>query len=94
MIRKRPGEGGVLAFGVISECFWWSIFEPALRARDFVTIERCFQFADLLAEQGDQLLQDAISIRVLDYLFEPSWREIAVKYSGPTLREIFTDPTQ
>ncbi|WP_148256535.1 DUF7674 family protein [Kribbella flavida] len=91
LIEERPGEGAVLTFGIVSECFWWGIFEPALRADDVVAIERCLQVTERLLDEGDQVIQDALSARVLDYLIDPSWQEVVRQYSGPKLRRLLFD---
>lgn len=92
LVRERPGEGAVLTFGLVSECFWWGIFEPALRAHDVSLVRRCLQFTEHLLDEGDGVIRDALAIRVLDYLVDPSWHEVVRKYAGPEVREIFTDP--
>jgi hypothetical protein len=92
LIRERPGEGAVLTFGIVSECFWWDIFEPALRVRSVLAIERCLQLTELLLEEGDSVIQDALGIRVLEYLLDPSWQEVVRQYSGPRVRRILSDP--
>lgn len=89
--RERSGEGAVLAFGIVSECFWWGIFEPALRGHDVAVIKRCLQLTERLLDEGDGVIQDALAARVLDYLFDPSWQETVRQYSGPTVRSILTD---
>ncbi|QNE21786.1 hypothetical protein F1D05_32530 [Kribbella qitaiheensis] len=83
LIRERPGEGAVLTFGIVSECFWWGIFEPALRVHDVDVIVRCLRVAERLLDEGDQVIQDALVVRVLDYLSDPSWQEVVRLYSGP-----------
>jgi hypothetical protein len=88
LIRERAGEGAVLTYGIVSECFWWDIFEPALRARDVLLVVRCLQLAELLLKSGDSVIQQALGIRVVEYLFDPSWREVAHQYAGPRVREI------
>jgi hypothetical protein len=69
LVRERPGEGAVLTRGVVSECFWWGIFEPALRVRGVQMIERCLQFTELVLGEDAQVIQDALGLRVLDYPF-------------------------
>lgn len=92
LIRERPGEGAVLTFGIVSECFWWSIFEPALRANDVDAIKRCLEVTERLLDEGDSVIQDALSIRVLDYLFDPTWQEAVLRYAGPKVRRVLTSP--
>jgi hypothetical protein len=92
LARERSGEGAVLTFGMISECFWWDIFEPALRGHDVPAIRRCLQLTERLLDEGDQVVQDALAVRVLDYLFDPSWRETVHRYSGPGVRRILSAP--
>lgn len=92
LIRERPGEGAVLTFGIVSECFWWGIFEPALRRHDVPVIDRCLQVTERLLDEGDQVIQDALAARVLDYLFDPSWQEVVRQYSGPKVRKILSAP--
>jgi hypothetical protein len=87
---QRQGEGAVLAFGIISECFWWGIFEPALQANDVELIERCLQFTERLVSEGDSVIQEAVGIRVLDYLFDPAWKEVVLRYAGARVRGILT----
>jgi hypothetical protein len=92
LVRDMPGEGGVLTFIILSECFWWKIFEPALRASDPNMIERCFQATERLLVEGDSVVQDALSVRVLEWLLDPAWKEFVLLYSGPETRRILTDP--
>jgi hypothetical protein len=91
LIEERPGEGAVLTFGIMSECFWWGIFEPALREVDVPVIKRCLQVTERLLGEGDQVIRDALSVRVLDYLVDPSWQETVRQYASPKLRRILND---
>ncbi|MFI6681535.1 hypothetical protein [Kribbella sp. NPDC050470] len=92
VIRERADEGAVLAFGIVSECFWWGIFEPALRLRDLEMIERCLRLTEHLLDEGDTVIHDAVIIRVIEYLFDPTWYETVLQYAGPAVRGILTRP--
>lgn len=72
------------AYGVMSEVFWWGVFEPALRGAEEELVSRCFEIVDEILRWGDDNLIQTLHIRVLEWL-ATEWREKSVETGGPLL---------
>src|SRR5262245_40652595 len=57
--REGPDASAVNAYTLISEIFWWGIFEPALVAGDDKTIRCCFRVMEELLASDDQSIREA-----------------------------------
>ncbi|GAB3275299.1 hypothetical protein GCM10027589_00340 [Actinocorallia lasiicapitis] len=55
-------------YGVMSEVFWWKIFEPALKLGDGEMISRCFAVTEALLSEGTEFMRECAIIRVIPYL--------------------------
>lgn len=83
-ILARANELDRELYSVVSELFWWEIFEPALRQSDADQVAASFEVVEDLLTRGSPRIKDAVRIRVTPYLIELAGQHDAL--IGPSLR--------
>lgn len=72
------GEPFIGEYQLISEVFWWEVFEPALRSDDRRVIDQCLGVMEILLTRSSHLVHEAVLIRVVRHLKKfPEVREHA-----------------
>jgi hypothetical protein len=70
-------------YDYVSQVYWWGVFEPALQQGDRVLAARCLEVAETALIGSDDLLKEALGIRVLPHLL--SWPTYTAD-AGPCVR--------
>jgi hypothetical protein len=84
--RESPDIPAVNAYTLMSEVFWWGIFEPALTTSDEAVIRQCFDVLEELLASNDQNVREAAGIRVTEWMAGPKWRAFGSTYGGANLQ--------
>jgi len=75
-------------YGLMSEVFWWEVFEPAVSAADVPVLERCYAVTETLlmcADTPSYMIRECVIIRVLKYLIPQS---PGYGFAGPETRRL------
>ncbi|MFC5183592.1 hypothetical protein [Actinomadura harenae] len=79
-------------YGLISEVFWWEVFEPAVSAADVPVLERCYAVTEALLTctvTPSNMIRECVCIRVLKYLRPDS---PGYAFAGPVTRRLLESP--
>ncbi|MDR8413600.1 hypothetical protein MTP10_33295 [Nonomuraea sp. 3-1Str] len=78
-------------YGLMSEVFWWEVFEPAISKTDVPVLERCYAVTEALLTCDDpsNMIRECLIIRVLKYLDAQS---PGYAFAGPETRRLLESP--
>ena len=75
-------------YGIMSDVFWWGVFQPALEHGDTKLLRKCYAVVEELIQNGDQNLLTCLQIRVVPYLESVEWMSTSLEHGGPGLRSM------
>ncbi|MFC5004179.1 GNAT family N-acetyltransferase [Dactylosporangium cerinum] len=79
----------VETYQLVSHCFHWEVFRPAMERGDQALLARCFAFVEQLLDTGDQEIMEAVSIRLgMPLGTGPEWRQAVAEGAGPLFRDV------
>lgn len=90
LAEAQGSEPFMSVYDYVSQVFWWEIFEPALKRDDEALVVRCYGLVEDVLETADDLLAEAVDIRVLSHL--TGWRE-SWKFAGRRAKEKLEEMT-
>ncbi|MEU1387778.1 MULTISPECIES: hypothetical protein [unclassified Nonomuraea] len=80
------------AYEIMSEIFWWGIFEPALRDGNERLLATCYGTVEDILRRGDEDLVTCLEIRVVEWLSSAEWINTSKQRGGPILRGLLPPP--
>ncbi|MET7425766.1 hypothetical protein [Dactylosporangium sp. NPDC005555] len=76
-------------YQLVSHCFYWEVFRPAMERGDQALLARCFAFVEQLLDTGDPEIVEAVSIRLgMPMGTGPEWRQAVAEGAGPLFRDV------